>query len=389
MNTPDFNIYPNSKARSVTIIPLGIEVAFESGVQAQFHQLMLRENSPDPATTHPVTREQQIQLNEFPDDVHISAASVTADGNIHVTFQPEDLNVEYHAGWLLYWWQQGQRSYKPQLPEQVYWGNELTNKVLSGEHTFDANEITTNTATKKKWLEQLHQYGFNLSKNWPTENSSVELIADHIGPIRDTNFGRIFDVQTKPDATSNAYTAMGLPSHTDLCTREYLPGIQILHCMANNAPGGETMLVDGYKLAEYLSINHPDDYKILCTIPIAAGNKANNSDYRTALPVFQLNEEGEVFEVRVNPWLRAPLTYNIETVDATYKALKKLFAACELPELQIRFKLKAGEAIAFDNRRILHGRTEIEIDSTTHRHLRGCYVEREELYSKLLVFNRS
>lgn len=389
MRTPDFNTYPDDIiATDVTIVPLGIEVTFSTGEKASFHQMMLREHSPDPGTTHPVTREQQIQLNEFPEHVSISIANVTPDGDLSLTFQPEDLQVEYSAGWLYYWWLQGQQQYEQKFTDRVFWGSSFTSKVQSGELTFNANDIKNDPTTKHNWLLNLDKYGFNLSSNWPNEDMTIEHIAALIGPIRDTNFGRIFDVQTKTDADSNAYTAIGLPSHTDLCTREYLPGIQILHCMANNAPGGETMLVDGYKLAEYLSQHYPEDYKVLCTIPIPAGNKAKNTDYRTALPVFQTKPNGEVTEVRVNPWLRAPMTYDIETVDAIYKALKILFACCELPDLQVKLKLGPGDAIVFDNRRILHGRTAIQLSKNTHRHLRGCYVEREELYSQLLINSR-
>lgn len=390
MRTPDFNTYQDDiRALEVELLPLGIAVTFDTGQQAEFHRMTLREHSPDPETTHPVTREQQKQLCEFPEDVTISQAAITTDGDVQVSFQPEGLQVTYAAGWLYYWYRQGQQLYEPRHTRKILWGRELNAAVLAGDHTFNAEQITTDPATRRDWLVHLNQYGFNLSTNWPCEDATIDKIAALIGPVRDTNFGRIFDVQTRPNADSNAYTAMGLPAHTDLCTREYLPGLQVLQCMANNAPGGETLLVDGYQLAAYLKEHYPADYEVLCTVPIPAGNKAKDTDYRTCLPVFQTIPNGEVFEVRVNPWLRAPMTYELEKVEAVYQALRRLFACCELPELQIRFKLGPGDAIVFDNRRILHGRTAIQLDATTHRHLRGCYLEREELYSQLLIHQRT
>ncbi|TDR49554.1 hypothetical protein DFP85_1371, partial [Halomonas ventosae] len=55
----------------------------------------------------------------------------------------------------------------------------------------------------------------------PTAPDSPEAIARRIGPVRPTNFGFLFDVKAKPDPDSNAYTAIALPPHVDLPTREY------------------------------------------------------------------------------------------------------------------------------------------------------------------------
>ena len=49
----------------------------------------------------------------------------------------------------------------------------------------------------------------------------VERIARRISLPRDSNFGVVFDVITKPEANSNAYTTIELPGHVDLPTREY------------------------------------------------------------------------------------------------------------------------------------------------------------------------
>ncbi len=61
-------------------------------------------------------------------------------------------------------------------------------------------------------------------RNLPTEPGSLEAIARRIGPVRPTNFGELFNVRAKPDPDSNAYTAIALPPHVDLPTREYHPG---------------------------------------------------------------------------------------------------------------------------------------------------------------------
>ncbi len=50
------------------------------------------------------------------------------------------------------------------------------------------------------------------------------------------------------------------------------------------------------------------------------------------------------------------------------------------PRLQARLKLGAGEAVVFDNHRVLHSRTGF---SDSRRHLQICNVSRETFHQKL------
>jgi gamma-butyrobetaine dioxygenase len=54
----------------------------------------------------------------------------------------------------------------------------------------------------------------------------------------------------------------------------------------------------------------------------------------------------------------------------------------------VQRRLRAGDMWAFDNRRVMHARTEFD-PSTGRRHLQGCYVDRDELLSRWRVLSRS
>ena len=54
---------------------------------------------------------------------------------------------------------------------------------------------------------------------------------------------------------------------------------------------------------------------------------------------------------------------------------------CEIPQTLVTLRLDAGETLCFDNRRILHGRTEFDPQSG-RRHLQGCYVDRDMVESR-------
>jgi gamma-butyrobetaine dioxygenase len=81
--------------------------------------------------------------------------------------------------------------------------------------------------------------------------------------------------------------------------------------------------------------------------------------------------------------LNAPL----ETVDRCYRALRYLLQLSEQPSNCITTRLQPGDLLAFDNRRIFHGRTGYDT-SKGNRWLRGCYGEREELWSQLRILAR-
>ena len=216
----------------------------------------------------------------------------------------------------------------------------------------------------------------------PTDDEVIQRVPSLIGPLRETNFGKTFTVESKQDATSNAYTTMTLPVHTDLCTREYEPGLQFLHCIRNEADGGENILADGFRLAEQIKADAPEEYAALTTVPITFYNKATDTDFRCTVPMFDLDKNGDLSDVRWSPWLRAPVRASFEETEWLYRGLRRAFTLAEDPAFTVRTKLKAGDLLCFDNRRALHGR--VGYDPTTGgRKLMGCYVEREDLVSAL------
>jgi len=230
-------------------------------------------------------------------------------------------------------------------------------------------------------------FGVTLLEGLAPEPDTIERVAERIGPIRASNFGRIFEVRSKADANSNAYTAMALPLHTDLATREYKPGVQLLFCMRNEAKGGESLIADGFRIARELEREAPAEFRTAASLPIVFASRAADSDYRHAAPMIRLDADGEPEEVRVSPWLRAPLVAPLEEVDRCYRALRRYLAISERPANHVKLKLRAGDLLAFDNRRVLHGRLAYD-PASGERWLRGCYVEREELHSRLRMIAR-
>src|SRR5699024_7137213 len=105
-------------------------------------------------------------------------------------------------------------------------------------------------AVLEKALEAVMSEGLVRLRGLPVKPGTLADIAARLGVLRATNFGSLFNVRSKPDPDSNAYTSIALPPHVDLPTREYQPGLQLLHCLENNASGGQAVMMDGFAVAK-------------------------------------------------------------------------------------------------------------------------------------------
>jgi gamma-butyrobetaine dioxygenase len=197
----------------------------------------------------------------------------------------------------------------------------------------------------------------------------------------------VFDVMTLANANSNAYTAIELPPHVDLPTREYQPGFQFFHCLENRADGGESTYVDGFAVAEHLRAEEPEVFDLLATAKVGFRFCDQVSDYVWHAQTLVLDGQGALREVRFIPWLTAPLAAEPERFERLYSALRRFAELTRDPRFQIRLRLTAGTMSAFDNRRVLHGRAGFAPNSG-RRHFQGCYVEREEVESRIRVLER-
>lgn len=381
MDVPDFDSYPiTHRVQQAEPVNRGVRVVWDDGLEATYHVHWLRENAPDEVTTHPVTREQSLQLVDIPENLQAIGAGPSTMGGLVVRWS-EGGESTFHPGWL--------RSHTAgvesrfSLPDRQMWNSELGEELPR----FNGPAVLDDEGAFGQWVEALHIYGVAILEGLPSTPEVIETVPARIGPIRRSNFGDVFDVQSRPDADSNAYTSMTLPLHSDLTTREYVPGLQFLHCLENSADGGDSLLADGFQIAQTLKVRQPDCFDILTSTPITFYNKAVDTDYRWTKPMIALDDQGAIDEVRWSPWLRAPIRLPFEQIDDLYRALRAVFALAEQPEQRIEVRLKPGDLLGFDNRRVLHGRSGFD-PSTGERWLRGCYVEREELDSRLRILAR-
>jgi gamma-butyrobetaine dioxygenase len=381
--TGDFDHYPISE--QIVGAQLGdrwVSAAWSDGLISRFHHVWLRDNCPCAACVHQGTREQTFELLDIPPDPMPSSAQAT--GNALVVTWPDGHVSVFHAGWL--------RAHGYDTPSAASARTLWDASTLAAPPAFDGPAVLADDGALYEWLIALRTYGATLLHHVPCTDSAVGDVASRIGIVRETNFGVLWDVWSEPDPVTNANTSLPLPPHVDLPTREYQPGLQLLHCVENEASGGLSILIDGFRVAAALRERHPEHFATLTTVGWNWANRSKTTDYRWTAPLIVTDHTGEVVEVRAGNWLRAPLVdAPFDQVEAAYAAYRAFFALTYEPEFAVTFRLEPGDLMAFDNRRILHARGAFTDPPGEHRrrHLRGCYTERDELHSRIRMLERA
>jgi gamma-butyrobetaine dioxygenase len=96
---------------------------------------------------------------------------------------------------------------------------------------------------------------------------------------------------------------------------------------------------------------------------------------------------GAVSAVHYNSRSIAPLRLAAREAGQFYSAYRRFAALLRNSRFHLQFRLREGDLVVFDNQRTLHGRT--AFSSARHpRHLRGCYLSRDSVYSEAALLRR-
>ena len=116
-------------------------------------------------------------------------------------------------------------------------------------------------------------WGFVLLHDVPAEPGMVLEVAASFGFVRETNYGRLFDVRVEPRPGNLAFTSRAILPHTDNPYRDPVPTVQLLHCLRRRrATGGDTGLVDGFAAARGAARRGPRDrLTLLARTPVPFG----------------------------------------------------------------------------------------------------------------------
>ncbi|MEM7798010.1 MAG: TauD/TfdA family dioxygenase [Chloroflexota bacterium] len=380
--TPDFETY--SMQIPVVAAEMNDEcvtVTWSDGQTGRFHHLWLRDNDASPSSIDDTSRERAFTLNDVPLDIKAKSVSVGANGSLQVEW-PDGLQSQFHPGWLRHF-DYSNQSRPVETWEVKTWGQALESNLP----IFTADAVFHDEDTRYDFLVTIRRLGLAIVTDMPKDFDAFERISSQIGLLRDMNWGKIFEIEPRPDGEYLANRGLALDAHSDASTREHMPGFQIFQCVENTSQGGESFWVDGFYVAELMRRDYPEYFELLSTVPWEFASRSKGTHYRWNAPVFDLDRHGQISAFRDTTWLREPLRVEYDLVPKLFAAYKQMVALKSERANQVERKLVEGDVAFVDNRRVLHGRRAFE-PGTGHRHIRTCYGEREELLSSIRMIER-
>jgi len=356
-----------------------LKVIWDDGEESKFNYLWLRDNCPSAHDKD--SRHRMFNILNVSIDINPKKYNVSANGSLEIEWSEGDHKSIYDPSWLRKNCYTIKNKNKYVSPYKL-WDSSLQKDLKSIE--IDHDEIINSEVGLIKWLELLHYTGIAIVKNAPTEENSAFKVLNRISHTRETFFKTPFEVINIPKPNNSAYTAHALRNHMDLPWFENPPGYQFLHCLINSAKGGNSSAVDAFAVADYLKKNEKEVFDILVNTPLKFRDKdytqeAIRSVYGTAI---SLTKDGDYNDIRYSIATLDALDCHPDQMDAVYKAHHRFGNLLHDDKFQINFRLEPGDIFSFNNRRLLHGRTEFDPNSG-HRHLQGYYMDRDEIIGRL------
>jgi alpha-ketoglutarate-dependent taurine dioxygenase len=362
--------------------PDTLTLEWVDGGRIEFPSLWLRDNCPSNRDSR--NGQRLIDVADLPPDPKIHAASP----------QQEFILIEWEnelrpASFDLQWLRKNALEPLHEKPEPAarFW---LEGAKLDAAQDFawsELSEFRGLASVRRNWMTRLIQDGIAFLTDVPCTHEAVLEVVEHIGIIHETNYGRVFNVQFLPRPENLADSDLGLGLHTDNPYRDPVPGFQTLHFLIASPEGGESLFADGFAIAEHLRGTEPALFERLTRTPVAFAFRSKDADLRSERPLIQLSHRGDIKAIHYNNRSIAPLRLETSEIAPFYAAYRRFAELLRDPAFQLKIKLNDGQLVAFDNQRILHGRTGFA-SAKYPRHLQGCYLTRDSVLSQAAVLRR-
>lgn len=350
----------------------GLEVTLTDGVAHYFNYHWLRDNCP--TSFNADTRERTFDIFHLPQGPRPVSAEVEGDALV-IIWADEVHTTRFPLAWLEAYTTGAPRHDPADLPRQPWFGDHYP--VVP---RFSQAALVADPAERAKWIEALIVQGFAIVTDMPDSDAGLTETANLIGIVRPTFFGDYFDVRTHIKPTNTAYTSAALELHTDTPAEEHAPGVQFLHCRANSVQGGQSLYTDGVAVANAFRTRDPEGFRLLSEVAIPFYCEHDTYDMRSRQTVIELDARGEVSGLTISQHMADIFDLDQHLLDDYYPAFCRFGRMLQEDTFMMRFLMKAGECMVFDNHRIVHGRAAYEATSGD-RYLRGCYVDRGEMHS--------
>jgi trimethyllysine dioxygenase len=358
----------------VTAIGDRLVCTWNDGATSGHPWIWVRDHAHDEASLHPVTQQRQ----------HWTAGLDPELRGMRATIDPvtREVRVDWSDGTTTGLPIAFLARFRTPAPAcaRVDETRELWDAATIAPHpTIAHDEVMSSHEGVVRWLRLVARHGFCIVTDTPPTAAATEALARRVGYVRETIFGGFWEFTADLAKADTAYTNLELRPHTDGTYSHDAPGLQMLHCLEFDGEGGESTMVDGFRLARDLRERSPEHFAVLASVAIPGQYIGDGSHLMAARPVFRHDHTGELVQVSFNDADRAPFALPHDEMVAVYDALRAFDLLANDPASQWRHVLRPGEALLFDNWRVLHGRTAYR----GQRRLCGAYFNHEDFESHL------
>ncbi|KAI0251559.1 Clavaminate synthase-like protein [Lactifluus subvellereus] len=371
----------------VTATQEGLEIP---PLSATFSYRWLRDACTCPSCIHPSTQQKLHRSSDIPASIAPEGIETTPDGvyifwagpNRHRSFFSQALLATHANSAALH-------GFHNDVPATLWPTASALLDASDGDLEVSYDDISTPRGLLRA-ITQLQRTGLLFLRGVPHADTShatceVRRVAARFAELRETFYGAVWDVTNAVDSCNIAYTNLFLGLHMDLLYFESPPRFQILHCIRNRVHGGASLFVDAFAAAAALRAAHPEDFAQLTTTPIPFQYINGDRHLHHAHPTIALGPSTGSDSGAPDPRITAA-PFPRDMPPAFYDALARFAAIAEAPAAVYTHQLNEGDAVIFDNRRLLHGRTAFEDRSgeeggKPNRWLKGCYFEADTMAS--------
>jgi alpha-ketoglutarate-dependent taurine dioxygenase len=371
-----------SSAKRVFSTPESLTVEWTNGRVSEFASIWLRDNLREDRDPH--SGQRLVDIADLPEDPRIRSASAE-DGTVRVEWENDAHRASFDLDWLALH-DFGAPRPRPEFATRLWLEGARLDASRDVARTTLA-QVRGDPSVRLNWLTRLLQDGIAFLSGVPSREEAILEATSFIGRVAETNYGLVFDVRSVPQPRNLAYSELGLGLHTDNPYREPVPGFQLLHALIASRDGGESLFADGFALAEHLRSTEPGAFTQLTQTPVPFLYRSKDAELFAERPLIQLSCRGSVTAVHYNNRSIAPLRLSAHDARPFYAAYRSFAALLREPRFQLRHRLATGDLVAFDNQRTLHGRTAFS-SAKYPRHLRGCYLTRDSVYSQAALLRR-
>lgn len=358
-----------------------VHISDSDGFAHEFHAFWLRESSTNPQFRDPNTGHKLQDAESIPLDVTVTK----------LIEQGDELKLEFSDG------HGSSYSLQKLLNAARFPGTqELDGKKILWDGSFAPlpwyalADLEADPRVLLALLKDIAALGFALVRGIPAEHNGMARFIDLIGYMRLTNNGGIEDIKVLPSAKvyDLSMTSRALEPHCDNPYRVPQPGYTLLHCIRNDAEGGDSALIDGFCVADRMRRERPDLFEALASVPVVFRYADDQAILEHTCPFIDVSPDGTIRHTRFHGRCDQVIATDLQTLSKFYEA-RRMYSGLIMSEaMQLRFKLNPGEMFMVDNYRLFHARKSFRLDAGV-RHMQQAYIDRDVVSSRLKTLARN